>query len=77
MAGRVTLDRKQWRSFHTLLTPNGGDLFSLYIYPKWPRFAHYTDEAASEGGGAPGKDNESTGKLCESLHQNSPLPHLI
>lgn len=28
-------------------------------------------------GGAPGKDNESTGKLCESLHQNSPLPHLI
>lgn len=66
MVGRVTLDIKHCRSFHALLTPNGGYFLSLYISPKRPRFAHYTDEAACEGGEAPGKDNESTGKLCES-----------
>lgn len=53
MVGGVRVDRQQCRSFHTLWHLMG-PIFSLYISPWWPWFAHYIDgeeqrEGASEG----------------------------
>lgn len=52
-------------------------ILSFYSSPNWPGFADYTDDGASEGGDASGKDDEPAGKLCESSLHNSPLPNLI